>query len=206
MPFIEEMEENYGKLWQFKDYVRGWTLGVSRFKNYVYLLHRESSRGSFLPLNLDEKVTLLENFYQEYVVITLQAVDVRGEDTPHIHSIVAKIGDINIIGVAAFDINGLLDTLAGTSMEELRPELESKYVPWTYTFAESSFRKISSIYHIMSRYAARGGPNIPSIVNRSAPRNTTEGRATSQSRTQGSRSQANTNTPARQKRTTESSS
>ena len=124
MPFIEEMEENYSKLWQFKDYFRGWTLGVSRFKNYVYLLHRESSRGSFLPLNLDEKVMLLENFYHEYVVITLQAVNPRGEDTLHIHSIVAKVGD----GVAAFDINGLLDTLAGTSMEELRPELESKYV------------------------------------------------------------------------------
>ena len=56
-------------------------------------------------------------------------MDARGEDTPHIHSIVANIGDINSIGVPAFDINGLLDTLAGTSMEELRPELESKYVP-----------------------------------------------------------------------------
>ena len=129
MPFIEEMEENYGKLWQFKDCVQGWTLGVSRFKNYVYLLHRESARGSFLPLNLDEKVMLLEKFYHEYIVITLQAVDARGEDTPHIHSIDAKISEVNSIGVPPFDINGLLDTLAGTSMEELRPELESKYVP-----------------------------------------------------------------------------
>ena len=56
VPFIEEMEENYGKLWQFKNCVRFWTLGVSRFKNYVYLLHRESNRGNFLPLNLNEKV------------------------------------------------------------------------------------------------------------------------------------------------------
>ena len=182
------MEENYEKLWQFKDCVRGWTLGVSRFKNYVYLLHRESSRGSFLPLNLDEKVMLLENFYQEYVVITLQTVDARSGDTPHIHSIVAKIGELNSISVPAFDINGLLDTLAGTSMEELRPELESKYVPWTYTSAESSFKKISSIYRTMSRYVARGGPNIPTIVNRIAPQNTAEGRAASQSWTQGSRS------------------
>ena len=55
---------------------------MNRFKNYVYLLHRESSRGSFLPLNLDKKVTILENFYHEYVVITLQALDARGEDTP----------------------------------------------------------------------------------------------------------------------------
>ena len=71
VPFIDEMEENYGKLWQFKNCVRFWTLGVSRFKNYVYLLHRESNRGNFLPLNLNEKMILLENFYQEYVVITL---------------------------------------------------------------------------------------------------------------------------------------
>ena len=100
-------------------------------------------------------------------------------------------------GVAAFDINGLLDTLIGTSMEELRPELESKHVPWTYTSPDNAFRKISLIYRTMSRYAARGGPQIPSIVNRSAPQNTTEGRAALQSRTQGSRSQANINVPAR---------
>ena len=175
---------------------------MSRFKNYIYLLHHESSRGSFLPLNLDEKVMLLENFYQEYVIITLQAVDPRSEDTSHIHSIVAKIGD----GVAAFDINGLLDTLASTSMEELRSKLESKYVLWTYTSAKKAFRKISSIYRTMSQYAAQGGSNVPSRANRSAPRNTTEARAASHSRTQGSRSQVNTNAPARQKHNTKSSS
>ena len=71
MPFIEEMEENYSLLWQFKDCVQSWTLGVSRFKNYIYLLHRESSKGNFLPLNLDKKVMLLENFYKNYVVISL---------------------------------------------------------------------------------------------------------------------------------------
>ena len=201
VPFIKEMEENYGKLWQFKNCVQFWTLGVSRFKNYVYLLHRESNRGNFLPLNLNEKVILLESLYQEYAVITLQAVDSDGADTEHIDSIVVKIGE----GVAAFDINGLLDTLTGTSME-LCPELESKHVPWTYTSSDSAFRKISSIYRTMSRYAARGGPQIPSIANRSAPRNTAEGRAASQSRTQGSRSQANINAPARQKCTMETSS
>ena len=196
------MEENYGKLWQFKNCIRFWTLGVSRFKNYVYLLHRESNRGNFLPLNLNEKVILLESFYQEYVVITLQAVDSDGADTEHIHSIVVKIGE----GVATFDFNGLLDTLTGTSMKELRRELESKHVPWTYTSSDSAFKKISSIYRTMSHYAAQGGPQIPSIANRSAPRNTAEGRVASQSRTQGNRSQANINAPARQKRTTKTSS
>ena len=59
------------------------------------------------------------------MIITLHAVSARGEHTPHIHSIVVKIGDT----VAAFDINELLDTLIGTSMEELCLELESKFVP-----------------------------------------------------------------------------
>ena len=99
------------------------------------------------------------------MVITLQAINARSEDTPHIHSIVVKIGD----DVAVLDINGLLDTLIGTSMEELCLELESKYFPWTYTSAESAFKKISFIYSTMNQYVARGGSNIPSCVNRSAP-------------------------------------
>ena len=94
-------------------------LGVSRFKKYVYLLHRETPTGPFLPLNIDEKVTLLENFHQKYVVITVQAVGSCGEDTDHLHSIVVKIGGDG----AEFNIDGLLQTLDGTSMEVLRPEL-----------------------------------------------------------------------------------
>ena len=103
-PFIDELEENFGKLWQFKSYVDSWTLGVSQFKKYVYLLHREMPTGPFLPLNIDEKVTLLENFHQEYVVVMLQAVDSCGEDTNHLHSVVVKIGGNG----ADFDIDGLL--------------------------------------------------------------------------------------------------
>ena len=67
-------------------------------------------------------------------------------------------------------------------------------------------RRSAPFYRTMSRYVARGGLNVPSCVNRSAPWNIAEGRVASQSWTQGSHSQANTNTPAKQKRTTESSS
>ena len=74
--------------------------------------------------------------------MTLQAVDNSGEDTNHLHSVVVKIGGYG----ADFDIEGLLQTLDGTSMEVLRPELEANYAPWTYTFLESAFRKINSIY------------------------------------------------------------
>ena len=158
---------------QFKDCVDSWTLGVSRFKKYVYLLHRETPTGPFLPLNIDKKVTLLENFHQEYVVITLQAVDSGGEDTNPLYSTVVKIGGNR----ADFDIDGLLQTLDGTPMEVLRPELQAKYVPCTYMSSKSAYRKINSIYQNLSRYVAQADPEVASWPLR--PQATAEGRAVS---------------------------
>ena len=88
---------------------------------------------------------MLESFHQQYVVITVQVVDSSGEDTDHLHSIVVKLGGSS----ADFNIEGVLEKLHGTSLEVLRPELEAKYVPWTYTLAESSYRKTSSIYQTL---------------------------------------------------------
>ena len=72
---------------------------------------------------------MLENFHEQYVVIMVQAVDNSGEDTDHLHSIVVKLGGSG----ADFSIEGLLEKLHGTSLEVLQPDLEAKYVPWTYT-------------------------------------------------------------------------
>jgi hypothetical protein len=72
------MEENYGLLWQFKDCVVGWTLGVSRYKGYAHLLHKESNSPKFLPLNVLEKVILFEQFHGQYIIIGTQAVSVDG--------------------------------------------------------------------------------------------------------------------------------
>ena len=83
-------------------------------------------------------------------------MDSSGEDTTHLHSVVVKIGGNGV----DFDIEGLLQTLDGTSMEVLRPNLEAKYAPWTYTSSESAFRKINSIYRNLSRYAARAEPAV----------------------------------------------
>ena len=77
------------------------------------LLHRESETGLFLPLNIEEKVTLLENFHQQYGVITMQAIDSSGKDTNHLHSIVVKLGGSR----ADFSIEGLLEKLHGTFLE-----------------------------------------------------------------------------------------
>ena len=93
-------------------------------------------------------------------------MDNSGEDTNHLHSVVVKIGGNG----ANFDIDGLLQTLDGTSMEVLRPELEAKYAPWTYTSSESAYKKINSIYQNLSRYAARTEPIVaPRPVRPQAP-------------------------------------
>ena len=59
-PFIIELEENYGSLWQLKNCIIGWTLGVSQHNGYVHLMHKEANSPVFLPLNVLEKVILLE--------------------------------------------------------------------------------------------------------------------------------------------------
>ena len=142
-PFLSEFHDNYGKLWIFKECVKEWTFGVSRFKSYVYLLHCESTRAPFLPLNVSEEVTVLELFHKEYdVVITIQGKTLSGEDTKHIHSIVVKLAEEG----PAFDIQGLLDSLSRASIELLHTEFEQKYVPWAKMDAETSVRRINSIF------------------------------------------------------------
>lgn len=109
-PFIEEMESNYGTLWQFKDCVKAWSFGVSRFKKYVYLRHCEQNSTHFLNWNTNEKFSLLENHHNDYVVMTLQAVDDGGMSLEHTHSIVMRVDR-----GASFDLDALLAILPSTS-------------------------------------------------------------------------------------------
>ena len=141
-PFMSEFHDNYGKLWTFKECVKEWTFEVSRFKSYIYLLYRESTRAPSLPLNVSEEVIVLELFHKEYVVITIQGKTLSSEDTKHIHSIVVKLGEEGL----AFDIQGLLDSLNGASIEHMRVEFKQKYVPWAKMDAETSVRRINSIF------------------------------------------------------------
>ena len=109
------MVDNYGELWQFKPCVASWTFGVSRFKDYVYLRHREFDSGIFVNWNINEKVALIENPHTDYIVIVLQAVDSEGINLPHIHSIVLH-SDQNH---GLFDLENLCTFLQGTSMDSL---------------------------------------------------------------------------------------
>jgi hypothetical protein len=107
-PFISEMEENYMSLWQFRDCVVGWSLGVSRYKGYIHLLHKELNSPTFLPLNILEKVILIEQFHGQYIVIGTQAVNAEGVELEHVHSIVVKVGDVS----TQFDVDGMLENLS----------------------------------------------------------------------------------------------
>ena len=78
-PFIKKLEENYRSLWQLKKCVIGWTLGVSRYNGHVHLLH-EANSLVFLPLNVLEKVILLEQFHGQYIVIGIQAITCEGSE------------------------------------------------------------------------------------------------------------------------------
>jgi hypothetical protein len=92
-PFISEMEENYGLLWQFKDCVVGWILGVSWYKGYTHLFHKESNSLTFLPFNVLKTVILVEQFHNQYIVIENQAVNVEGSEVERVPSIIVKVGD-----------------------------------------------------------------------------------------------------------------
>ena len=77
-PFISKLEDYYGSLWQLKNCVTGWTLGVSRHKRHVLLLHKEANSPAFLPLNVLEKVIFIEQFHGQYIVIGIQAITREG--------------------------------------------------------------------------------------------------------------------------------
>ena len=83
----------------------------------------------FLPLNLEKKITLFENFHGEYIVITLQALDSIDKDCNHLHFIVVKVNGDCVV----FDIHELLQTIPSTSMEDLRLSLnQSMYLRYIY--------------------------------------------------------------------------
>jgi hypothetical protein len=149
-PFITEMEENYGLLWQFKDCVVGWTLGISQYKGYAHLLHNVSNSPTFLPFNVLEKVILIEQFHGQYIVIEIQAVNALGSKLEHIHSIVVKVEDEK----ARFDVDRMLENLSSTAQVQHPELLQIKYSPWTAIDIESENRRLNQILIILIFYLA----------------------------------------------------
>jgi hypothetical protein len=162
-PFSDRpfMEKNYGMLWQFKDCVDRWTLGVSRYKGCAHLLHKEPNSPTFLPLNVLEKIMFVEQLHNKYIVIGIQAVDTAGGEIAHVHSIVVKSGE----GSARFDVDGMLENLSSTGQQELADILRLKYSPWTATDVEFENRRLNQILQMLTRYLVRPAP-IPTVAPR----------------------------------------
>jgi hypothetical protein len=192
-PFISEIEENYGSLWQFRDCVVEWSLGVSRYKGYTHLLYKESNSPAFLPLNVLEKVILIEQFHARYIVIGIQAVNAEGVELEHVHSIVVKVGD----GSAQFDVEGMLTNLSNTTQEELADLLRSMYSPWTATDVESENRRLNRILQLLSCYLARSTRSTPIEMPNAIPPVASSGITASGSGAQESNSRSTARPPGR---------
>ena len=108
-------------------------------------------RVAFLPLNVLEKVILIDQFHVRYIVIGIQAVNAEGIELEHVHSIIVKVGD----GSAQFDMEGMLTNLSNSVQEELTVLLWSRYSPWTATDAELKNWRLNQILQSLTRYLAR---------------------------------------------------
>ena len=160
------MQSNYGSLWQFKDCVSAWTFGFSRFKNYVYLRHREQGSSNFLVWNNNEKVTFIELHHTDYIVIALQAVDDRGRAQQHTHSLVIKVHDMG----AQFDMDALMDSLPDFSTPELAEPFRKQFLPWQCATVETLVRKLGHVFQALDRYALQNYVPTTSATQGRRPR------------------------------------
>ena len=96
---------------------------------------------TFLPLNILERVILVEQFHNEFIVIGIQAMDLARVDLQHVHSIVVKPGE----GSAHFNINGILENLTSTGQQELVDILHPRYSSWSATSIVFENRKLNQI-------------------------------------------------------------
>lgn len=159
-PFTTESEDKYGSLWQLKSCVTGWTMGVSGQKDHVRLLHKEANSPGYLPLNVLEKVILIEQLHGQYVLIGIQAVAPDGSEPQHVHSIVVKVGAEG----AQFDIDGLLDNLRSSGQEDLAELLQSKYSPWTAADVNMESLRLNELLRCLTRFV------LPSTIVPPPPR------------------------------------
>lgn len=160
VPFIEEMQDSYGKLWEFRDHIHTWSFGVNRFKNFVYLRYRVAGKTTYLPWNMNEKVAVIEHHREEYIVIVLREVDDAGVEKNHCHSIVIDSNKFH----GRFDIENMITYLEGSQMESLNAEFEkSGYVPWTESSAKSTATKLNRIFLTLDRYAFANVEKPPSL-------------------------------------------
>ena len=149
-PFITDMAETYGKLWRFSDHVESWTFGVHRMKNYVFLRFKVKGKTSSFTWNMKEKVTVIEDHRDKYIVLVLREVDATGKEKDHCHSLVIDITESS----GQFDIEALVSLLEGSQMQNLQEDFESaEYIPWRTGSAKATAKKIRAIWQTLDHHA-----------------------------------------------------
>jgi len=140
------MLELYGELWQFKSVVESWPFSVNRSKDYIFLRHRVKDSGIFVNWSLEEKVSLVEQHQDKYVVITLQACNRSGKEINHKHSIVMHEDD----AVGVFDLDNLMHNLHKGNHDQLAKDFHQRFAPWAKKNVIMITRRIGNIlYHLM---------------------------------------------------------
>ena len=114
---------------------------------------------TFLPLNVLEKVIIVEQFHNKYIIIGIQAMDSAGGHIQHVHSIVVKPGEES----AHFDINGMLENLSSTGQQELVDIFHLRYSPWTLMDMESKNHRLNQIIQILTQHLVRS-PTTPTAA------------------------------------------
>ena len=126
----------------------------------VYLRYRIQGKTTYLPWNLNKKVTLIEDHKENYVVIGLRKVDDNGKQKDHCHSIVIDVKSQH----AKFDLENLMSFLEGSQMESLNKELENNhYSPWVDSTAKSNTSRLRQIFQTLERYALENVERRPGI-------------------------------------------
>ena len=135
-----------------------------------------------MPLNTLEKVILVEQFHNKYIVIGIQAMDSARGDMHHAHSIVVKLGE----GSAHFDIDGMLENLSSSGQHELADIFYLRYSLWSAMDVVFENRKLNQILQTLTYYLVR----LP-VIPTAAPHNGVPPLGVSLAIASGSGAQAN---------------
>lgn len=150
-PFIDDVVENYGTLWEFKDCVQSWSLAKSG--KFVQIQLKLNDHDPFVHLHRRERVTFIEQQRREYIVLGIQAFDDNGFDMRHCHSIVVKVGST----LGQFNFSELLESVERNGQGALKEAFE-KYLPWANDDAEKVNRRLVRIHQLLSAFEARPVP------------------------------------------------
>ena len=148
--FLEEDTDSYGDLWQFKQHITQYTIGIALQKGYVFLRYKIEDIPQFYTWNIKEKVESIKDHREHFIVIVLREVDDSGNAMSHNHSIVIDVRQQH----GKFDVVTLMAALQGIDMESLNEDFISKQLlPWQEGTARSVVKKLHRVWQTLDIYA-----------------------------------------------------